>query len=333
MSWKIGDLTFSRNLGLFPIFGNGQVATEVISLQEGLENGWISVRETGAVEKVVVEHHSGPDVLLLDGEEVVGAFQNRVFVTSVWMEAGQKASVPVVCVEAGRWNGENVFRSAGFSAYPSLRAKTSYTLYQSLKGKRVHQADQSEVWNEVDSMLETLRISSATRLMSDSFRKSHKELASYLDGVTSGSARKRNSSEKKGFARENLEELIKDLPVLEGQTGFLAFTQRRILGADIFGNESIFRKFYGKLLLSYLLDALADSLKEGGDMDADCALNFLSRAEKWKQWKPFPAVAKGQEFWYASSGVIGKSLSANGGFLHLSLFPAPVGKSKRGGKG
>ncbi|MHA2609948.1 MAG: ARPP-1 family domain-containing protein [bacterium JZ-2024 1] len=328
MRWKTGDLMFSRNLGLFPVFGDGGVDYDVNTVEEGLNGGQLSIRETGVVERVIVEHKGGPDVLVLDGEEVAGALQNRVFVTSVWMGAGQEVPIPVVCVEQGRWSGGQTFSSARFSAYPTLRAKTAQSVYHSLKTRKTHNAEQQEVWRDVALRLKELRVSSPTMRMSDSFVSQRNELEEYLTSLRTSHFKQSGGkiSEEK---REDPGALIRDLPVLEGQIGFLAFTQKRILGADIFGNEKILRKFYGKLLMSYALDALLDSREEGGDMDADRALHFLSLAGDWREWESYPAVAKGKEFWYASSRVIGKSLSANGGFLHLSLMPAPDGGKKR----
>ena len=42
-------------------------------------------------------------VLFLEGEELVGAKQNRILNTSVLIAAHTKSKIPVSCVEAGRW--------------------------------------------------------------------------------------------------------------------------------------------------------------------------------------------------------------------------------------
>ena len=42
-------------------------------------------------------------VLLYDGEELVGAKQNRILNVSVLVGAGAKMPIPVSCVEQGRW--------------------------------------------------------------------------------------------------------------------------------------------------------------------------------------------------------------------------------------
>jgi hypothetical protein len=53
-----------------------------------------------------------PPVLILDGEELVGATQNRIADLTIVVAAGQTRRIPVSCVEAGRW----VRRSREFAA-------------------------------------------------------------------------------------------------------------------------------------------------------------------------------------------------------------------------
>ncbi len=320
MEWEVGEVTFYRNLGIFPIFGEPQVDVEVEVLDEGIQNGRITVGETGTVETVVVEQKDGPDTLIVDGEEVWGAFQNRVFTTSIWMEAGKTVYAPVVCVEEGRWNGGKTFSHSVFCAYPSLRALTAQTVYQSLRKGGGYHADQGKVWNDVKRTLSTLQVHSETQLMSQSFLSTQAELAGYFSS-RSGVTGRRSSRVKQRITPEILPEEIVDFHPLPGQTGFLAFTQKRILGMDVFGNLELLKKLHAKLLLSYALDALRDSLEAGGEMDADQALKFLSYADDWKNWSTFPGVGKGEERRWVSSSAAGKVLASNGSFLHFSLFP------------
>jgi hypothetical protein len=42
-------------------------------------------------------------LLLLDGEELVGAKQNRILNTTVLVDAHVTVTIPVSCVEQGRW--------------------------------------------------------------------------------------------------------------------------------------------------------------------------------------------------------------------------------------
>ena len=62
-------------------------------------------------------------MLLLDGEELVGAKQNRVLNLTILAPARQAITIPVSCVEAGRWHAESdAFRPAGHVMYSRARA-------------------------------------------------------------------------------------------------------------------------------------------------------------------------------------------------------------------
>jgi hypothetical protein len=61
-------------------------------------------------------------VLILDGEELVGAKQNRIVNTTILVAAGAEIVIPVSCVEQGRWT----YKSDAFSSKhrvmsPSIR--------------------------------------------------------------------------------------------------------------------------------------------------------------------------------------------------------------------
>src|SRR3954463_4944524 len=80
--------------------------------------------EGASVNDLVVLNPLGVPVLLYEGEEVLGAQQNRTFDVSVLVAAGSELRVPVSCVEHGRGAGSRhneSFSPAPQAAYPELR--------------------------------------------------------------------------------------------------------------------------------------------------------------------------------------------------------------------
>ena len=67
---------------------------------------------------LIVVNPTDNSVLLYEGEEVLGAQQNRTFDISVLVPAGSKLTVPVSCVERGRWG----YRSSQFGSSPMTTA-------------------------------------------------------------------------------------------------------------------------------------------------------------------------------------------------------------------
>ena len=61
------------------------------------------VDAAGSVPELLVINRSKRAVLIIDGEEVVGAKQNRVVNTSLLLPAESTTKIPMSCTEAGRW--------------------------------------------------------------------------------------------------------------------------------------------------------------------------------------------------------------------------------------
>jgi len=69
------------------------------------------LREAGSVPELRVVKEGTLRVLILEGDELIGARQNRVANSSVLVPAGSEIILPVLCVERGRWS----YRSLAFS--------------------------------------------------------------------------------------------------------------------------------------------------------------------------------------------------------------------------
>jgi hypothetical protein len=107
-------------------------------------------------------------LLLLDGEQLVGAKQNRILNMTVQVAAQSEVTLPVSCVEQGRW-GYRARHStpSDFSLYARLRAKKSGWVSRSLREGRGHAADQLCVWEALAQKAEAHDVQSPTGAMRD----------------------------------------------------------------------------------------------------------------------------------------------------------------------
>jgi hypothetical protein len=82
------------------------------------------VSEASSVPFLQVANGADRPLLLLNGEELIGAKQNRILNTTVLMGAHTEVTIPVSCVEQGRWGYRGrQFRPGDASLYASLRAR------------------------------------------------------------------------------------------------------------------------------------------------------------------------------------------------------------------
>ena len=136
------------------------------------------VDETGAVPQLKVANLAEHPLLLIDGEELVGAKQNRVLNMTVLVAAHSELTIPVSCVEQGRWayRGRH-FEPADGSLFASLRQKKAAWVTRSVRAGRGHTSDQSGVWNELASKAAERGVASRTGAMRDFYQRYEKEMA------------------------------------------------------------------------------------------------------------------------------------------------------------
>ncbi len=219
---QIGEPVFLSNMTVYPVIGEG-TELQTTTLEGAFSSRRLRVLETGDVNSLEVDYDGNLDLLILQGEEIVGARQNRIFATSMVLGRGRER-VPVYCAEQGRWSGNEELRPSGYMAFPSVRSIISQGKPQT----------QSSVWKEISRKQTTLKVRSRTRAMTESFRQKMDELEYY-----------------------------REFQPLPHQLGLLVFSNLRFLGLDLFANPRLFNAFLGKLLLSYGLDALEDRFNPG----------------------------------------------------------------------
>ena len=181
----VGDPDVTGPLAVFPLFGP-LARFEYQSFAQGRAHG-VSVKELpdgASVNDLVVHNPTGLPVLLFEGEEVLGAQQNRTFDVSVLVAGSSTLRVPVSCVEAGRWDGRRHgedFAPAPQASYPRLRRLKNDAVYAAVVSGAAARADQRAVWNEVDEKLESLGATAPSRAMHDGYEVRRRELAELTD--------------------------------------------------------------------------------------------------------------------------------------------------------
>ena len=104
----------------------------------------------GEVPTLSLVNDADRPVLLLDGEELIGAKQNRILNMTVLVAAHAALRIPVSCVEQGRWSYRGKrFDASDASLFASARAKKAARVSASLRERGAHMSDQCEIWRDV----------------------------------------------------------------------------------------------------------------------------------------------------------------------------------------
>jgi hypothetical protein len=124
LPFELGEPRSFRGLTTIPLFPAQPPALEYIGLDEASVSG-LTVSEIGSegvVELLALENPLAGCVLLYEGEELVGAKQNRIVEQTILVGAQSTLKIPAKCVERGRWaRRSQYFQPAPRAAYPSLR--------------------------------------------------------------------------------------------------------------------------------------------------------------------------------------------------------------------
>ena len=171
-AWTPGTAIGHRNLTLVPLQGAGHQARfqDYLLASEAIDAGVLTVTEvdeSGTVPELLAVNDADRPILLIDGEELQGAKQNRILNTSVLLPPKSKTRIPVSCVEEGRWSHVSPTFKAGNYAPSSLRQRKSRDVQRSLRARGRAESDQGAVWESVAAHIDARAAKSPTRAMSD----------------------------------------------------------------------------------------------------------------------------------------------------------------------
>ena len=290
---EVGEPDVAGPLCVFPLLGP-EPKLRYRSFAQGCAQG-VAVRELpggASVNDLLVENASDLPVLLYEGEEVLGAQQNRTFDVSVLVGAESALKVPVSCVEAGRWQGSRHherFTPAPQAAYPELRRAKHVEAARRVATGLEARADQSAVWQAVASKSLRHAVASPTSAMHDIFETHRGRLAEMHDTV-----RPRDC-----------------------QVGALVAIGGRFCVLDMVGRADVFASLHGPLVQGYALDALEAGESEPPTRgDARGLVALVLDADK----RPDPALGLGRRLRFAERAFVGSAIHVDGELVQLTAF-------------
>src|SRR5438105_3136729 len=159
-----------RNLIVFPLLRDDPARElDYLLLEDGIAQGKVSVTEIhagGSVPELRLTNSADLPVLVVDGEELVGAKQNRVLNLTILVPARHTTSIPVSCVEAGRWHmSTSEFKTAKHVMYSRVRGQRLSDVTQSMRATGSRSSDQAAVWRDIAAKAASLHASSPTGAM------------------------------------------------------------------------------------------------------------------------------------------------------------------------
>lgn len=225
-----------KNLRIIPIRTKGPANAakiagnpDIISLQQGLKSGEITISERGTastenVHWLRLTNKTNKPVFVASGEVLIGGRQDRMVTKdTLIIPSGKDQYIPVMCVEEGRWSEKEKRFVYGNYANPRLRKVLDRT------------KNQVRIWKEISSQLDSSKITSPTL----AYVAPHpdKKMILYKDEYF------RFFSDKFRKADSTI-------------VGMVCISGKKILGCDAFVGTSLFYNSLDALLMGYIEEAI-----------------------------------------------------------------------------
>jgi hypothetical protein len=293
---SVGEGGAYKNLTIFPLLVEKPKPANYHTLDEAMAAGTVRVREvseSGSVPELSFYNDGDLAVLLLDGEEVVGAKQNRVLNLSILAPANRGITIPVSCVEQGRWSdGSKGFSHSDHVMFSRGRSSKAASVSRSMKETGSRRSDQSEVWGEISEKSERIGVHSPTESMSDIYDS----------------------------RKNSVDEFVANFSITESQVGAVFCIDGAVAGVDLFDAPETLEKLLPKLVRSYALDAVEKTEQFINETPKNEAIRFTEMLST-TQVEEFPSVGLGNDLRLHSAMISGGALVDEGRIVHLGAFP------------
>jgi len=288
---------------VIPLFSSLEVSAEYLTLGQALAHNRILITEVnkaGAVPELKVVNKGRIPILLIDGEEISGAKQNRVLNTSILVPGMAEVIIPVSCTEHGRWSYSSPFFSDSRVMMDyKIRAKKVASVGMAMKYRESRASDQMEIWDEISLMSRKAKVESPTGAMKDVFEARAQALHEYLDAF----------------------------PIQPGQQGVLIYLDNRPAGLEFLSRPEAYARIHEKLIRSYAMEALIDDEAPPVPPDrAERPKAFIQRVLSCTD-DSYPGVGLGTEHRLEGKDLVGSALLHEGVVVHLACFASDPGSA------
>ena len=291
----VGSPARHEALSVYPLtYAGGCAAPTYLVLDEALATGRFHITEVsegGSVPRLLAINDNNTPVFLLDGEELVGAKQNRVLNLSVMLAPNSRTEIPVSCVEAGRWRAEShSFGAAQRVQFARGRAQKMEQVSRSLLLNGEALSDQAAVWDAISAKSARMCVTSSTGAMAALFESCRDDLRNYLGAV----------------------------PATNGQLGAAYAIGDNLVGIEVFDSDATFNKLAAKLLAGYALDAI-EVKRPGTPPDVGVVRAFVESVCIAARHQA-ATVGIGATVRLAANDLVGAALEVAGKCVHLAAF-------------
>ncbi len=308
----LGEVQSFENLQITPLLALTPGIADYLTLAEAQALGLAvvtEVSESGSVPTLLLANNADQAVFLLDGEELVGAKQNRILNLTLLVPAKTTLEIPVSCVEQGRWSHRTAaFASSERAFFSKGRARKAQRVSESLREWGDRNSDQGEIWDDISVKMNEMEVNSSTAAIADAYEH---------------------------FAG-SVDEYVAAFKTSDTQVGACFVINGKIRGMELFDVSDTCSKLMPKLIRSYALDAIEE--RQDNESNASSASSASSASPGIDQFTQlvaaaqadsFAALGEGEDLRIHSTAIAGGALAARDRVVHLCAFSQESGAGTR----
>lgn len=276
---------------------------DMLVLDEAMANKQVKISEQDAqsVNNLTLTNTADRPVFILAGEVIIGGKQDRIIGANTIIPPKTTLSVPVFCVEHGRWdNSSTSFTTAKALAHGRLRGKASFEA-------------QGDVWKEVA----TKNVERKTSNSTDTYRTVAKQQS---DGTLKTWEKKVTDALAKVPAADR-----------DRMIGYVIALDGKVATVDMFQSPALFKKLEGKLLKSYMTEAVdvpaTKDAKPPSPADVKTFMADADKAASQRSYETKAAKTKIQKGVRANKSTVDFDAGTVEGASRPKMDPAPAYES------
>lgn len=276
-----------ENMAVIPLKSKISYKLDILTLKKGLNLGLAEVKECehSTVNTVMVTNNAVTPLILIDGEEILGAKQNRIVNNTALIAPKTTQPIPVSCTEHGRWEHTSEFKQSDYIANYNTRIVKEVST-------RGSGNSQKAIWNSINCLEDENSFKSPTSAMSESY-----------DNL-----------------KVNHDEFLKAFKIVDGQCGVLVIQNGEIKGFEIFYNPQIYSEYHEKILRSYLIDNKVENTTF--PINADAAKGVIDDALN-SPFDKKESCGMEEKFEFENDYGLGSLYSFEDEVIHFSYFKKP----------
>jgi len=292
----------SSGMSILPLFRTTLANHHYISLREALGKEVVEISEIsqgGSVPFLKVTNRGDKPVLMVDGEELIGAKQNRVLNTTVIIPPMAEIIIPVSCTEHGRWHYKSKhFQESGEMLSAGMKSSKLESVTRNVKESNSFRSDQSRVWDEIALMQCKHDVKSQTGAMHDVFKS-------------------------KAF---DLDKTCSFFPCLEEQCGIYVQFGGAFQGLEFVSLPSVWKDVHNKVIRSYAIE-LINQEYQSLPLEPEVFDRFLINLQGIPKTM-HKSAGWGDDIRFEDSIFIGSALLWEEEITHLVCYPRPEHQPK-----